>query len=346
MIVVNKIQKNIFLLLFLVFLNSGLVAQKIDEVILINGDHITCEIKKLEYSILVCKTDDMGTLNIEWQKIASILAKSYYEVEMRAGQKYYGSIDSLNSNKRLIVKGYSGSNIVLKDSVVKITTIKSGIWEKIDGNISFGFSYAKANQLGNLNFGSELYYRTEKFYNNLSLSALLNTTEQTTSSETLIGSFVLKRLLDKKWSIAGFTSFEHNTELGIKLRGIFGSGVGYTFLQDNNNSLNTVSGLMFNRESFIDSSESQSSLEIAINTEYRRFVHHFPKMQLTSKLNLSPSITEWGRIRGNFDIEMKWEIFADFTWSLSFLYNSDLNWKEGHVSKIDWNIDSAFGYTL
>ena len=47
---------------------------KTDIVVLKNGNTITCEIKRLSRGKLRVKTDDMGTVDIEWDKIESVTA--------------------------------------------------------------------------------------------------------------------------------------------------------------------------------------------------------------------------------------------------------------------------------
>ena len=46
--------------------------RKSDLVTLYNGDRVTGEIKSLGNGVLKLSTDSMGTVNIEWQEIASV----------------------------------------------------------------------------------------------------------------------------------------------------------------------------------------------------------------------------------------------------------------------------------
>jgi len=60
-----------------VFPGAILAAPKTDVVVLVNGDRITGEIKSLEYNQLKLSTYHMGTLYIEWDKIASLETDQY-----------------------------------------------------------------------------------------------------------------------------------------------------------------------------------------------------------------------------------------------------------------------------
>ena len=52
------------------------LAAKTDVLVLRNGDRLTGEVDVLERGKLQFKMDDMGTLQIEWDKVASVTAKA------------------------------------------------------------------------------------------------------------------------------------------------------------------------------------------------------------------------------------------------------------------------------
>ena len=57
--------------------------------VLVNGDRITGEIKSLEYNQLKLSTYHMGTIYIEWDKIASLQSDQYLLLERTDGTRYY-----------------------------------------------------------------------------------------------------------------------------------------------------------------------------------------------------------------------------------------------------------------
>ena len=65
-------------------------AAKTDVVVLLNGDRITGEVKELAYGQLKFSTDDMGTLYIEWSKIASLTTAQQLQVELADGRRVFG----------------------------------------------------------------------------------------------------------------------------------------------------------------------------------------------------------------------------------------------------------------
>ena len=67
-------------------------APKTDVVVMTNGDRITGEIKSLEYNQLKLSTYHMGTIYIEWDKIASLQSDQYLLLERTDGTRYYGQL--------------------------------------------------------------------------------------------------------------------------------------------------------------------------------------------------------------------------------------------------------------
>src|SRR4030095_15847044 len=63
-----------------------------DVVTLANGDRITGEIVRLERGRLQFKTDDAGTLYLEWDKLTSVVTTRLVEVVTTDGRTFLGSL--------------------------------------------------------------------------------------------------------------------------------------------------------------------------------------------------------------------------------------------------------------
>ena len=63
-----------------------------DVVTLVNGDRITGEIMRLERGRLEFKTDDAGTLYLEWDTPSSLVTKRLVEVLSTDGRRFFGSL--------------------------------------------------------------------------------------------------------------------------------------------------------------------------------------------------------------------------------------------------------------
>ena len=85
--------------------------------------------------------------------------------------------------------------------------------------------------------------------------------------------------------------------------------------------------------------------------QYQVFIYDHPKTSLTTYLNAYPGLTDWGRLRANFNIVLDWEILRNFYWDLSYYFSYDkkfrplLNPPRPDQSKFDqvleWAIQQA-----
>jgi len=310
-----------------------------------NGDYITGELKKLQFGILSFKTDDMGTLRIQWEKIRHVISKDYFEIELQDGRTFYGSLDTTYSRRQILIGGYTPNKSVFRDFVVSITPIKETFWDILDGYIRLGINFTKASQIGQLSFGLYGKYRTKIFYTELNVNSVITTTNEQPTSRKQDIYLNYRRFMKAKWFYAGFVGAEENTELGIQLRTTLGGGFGSNFIQDNRHWLLGIAGLTINREWYIDSTEATNNIEALFSGQYQMFIYDAPKVSFNTTLNFLPSVTNFGRIRSNFDIDMDWEIFIDFYWVLSFYFNYD-NKPTTTASETDFRIETSFKYEL
>src|SRR3954470_18479509 len=79
----------------LILLAAGLpaaAADKVDVVQLRNGDRLTCEIKRLDRSILAISTDPVGSVSVHWGDVANLVSPRSFDVQVASGLHYYGSL--------------------------------------------------------------------------------------------------------------------------------------------------------------------------------------------------------------------------------------------------------------
>jgi len=71
----------------------------------------------------------------------------------------------------------------------------------------------------------------------------------------------------------------------------------------------------------------------------------FEDFSLQANLSLYPNITDKGRIRSDFKVDLSYDLPYDFYIKLGFTHNFD-NRSAGDVSKIDYNFSTTFGWEL
>ncbi|MDH3196681.1 MAG: hypothetical protein OEO21_00410 [Candidatus Krumholzibacteria bacterium] len=174
---------------------------KTDVVVVLNGDHVTCEIKELQRGMLTVKTDDMGTLDIKWEKVIGLESGYYFRVEVSSGARFFGTPHLEQGDSVMRVTGVDAVAALDLVNVVSITPIEQSFLDRFDGSLSLGFSYTRASSVAQLTFDWANIFRTERNLVDTKANAIV--TDKGTDEETSRkGKFstTWNRLLRKKWT--------------------------------------------------------------------------------------------------------------------------------------------------
>jgi hypothetical protein len=331
------------------------LAAKTDVVVLLNGDRITGEVKELAYGQLKFKTDDMGTLYIEWNKIASLTTKQLLQVELADGRRLFGQAPEPGASPgTLLVKdGPSGrtpdrapaSNSVRMTEVMRIATIDRGAWhERLDGSVSAGYSYTQANAVETFNFSGAVGARDRRRLWEIALDGQVTSQETGSTSERADLSGTHERFLPDRYYYEGTLAFTHNQELGLKLRSLFSGTVGRYLVQRADREWRAGAGLAVSTEEGEDGNRRQS-VEAVLTTSARVFRFDSPETDITASLDLLPSLTESGRLRGEASVQLRRELASDLFFEISIYDSYDNRPSEG-AEQNDWSLTTSLGYTF
>ena len=336
------IKTEILFLLFFI-LTSISLAEKTDIVVMSNGITVIGEIKKMQFGQLTFKTDDMGTLSIKWNKVIHLISKYTFEINTQDGKLLLGSLDSSSVEGEIIIKNEKDTIKVLAIHIVDIAPIKSSFWDRNSGSVSAGVNYVKSTTIGQLNITFANTFRSEKWISNSNVNSVFSFQENEQTSKNQNLSITLERELPKKWIAGATLGFEQNTELGIQLRSSIIPMGGYIFKQSNTRAFWGVMGLSFNIESYTDTSESSFNIDGYTQLQYQIFVYDDPKISLNTYANIYPGLTDWGRIRSNFYIDLDWELLHNFYWALTFTFNYDSK-PTGNAATNDYQLSSSLKF--
>ena len=159
-------------LLSLLAASAAAAAVKTDILVLQNGDRITGEVRQLLGGRLTYKTDDMGTLSVEWLKVAELTSTTDYEVETNDARRFVGRIEPLGPST-LVVVGDPDLHVVAIEEVVRITRLDAGFWRRLEGSFDLGLSYTQADNTAQFNFDFEAEQRRPNRQTSIDMSAIL-----------------------------------------------------------------------------------------------------------------------------------------------------------------------------
>ena len=227
-------------------------APKVDVVVLRNGSRVIGEIRSMTKSRLELKTDDMGTLQIEWDNVAQVTAPEFFEVEHMNGGLSLGALRPGKGEGTLEVVADWGTDELPLWQVARIQLVKGGFWDKFRGSFDVGAGYTSATELLQLDFDAELRYTRPRFEAFAQADAVV--TQQPEADDTRRSSLTLgyTRIFPNRHRIFTQAALEQNRELGFDLRSSVLGGWAYALARDRKNQLVGGAGLAVNREKPIE----------------------------------------------------------------------------------------------
>jgi hypothetical protein len=318
---------------------------KSDVVVVRNGDRVTCEVKSLSMGMVTASTDAMGTVYIKWEDVIAVHSSFMFRVETSAGQLLFGSLEETERSDMLVVAGVTSIGISHLD-VVEIIPIELTFWDRNNGSLSAGFSYARSTDLAQLHADWTNYYTGERNLVVLKASTTVTTETDEESTKRMDVSLTYYQLLSKnKWAAALSPSIQRNDELGLKRRVLLAAGVGVSAIKSNRNRLLVSAGVALNSELGADTTETTESGELFVAGDFSLFKYHSPKREINASLSLYPSMTENERYRLDFDLAFRIEVISDLFIELSYYMNFDSDPPTADAHKEDYGIMTSVGYT-
>ena len=319
-------------------------AQRTDVVTLANGDRITGEILRLDRGRLEFKTDDAGTLYLEWENLATLVTTRLVDLETREGVRYFGSLAPAAARAVRVARPEGDIAMPMGD-VTSITPIGRSFWRKLDGSVDTGFNYTQSSGIGTLTFNSNTVYRRAAFQARVAASVTVTRSEEDSNRDdraTLDLSYL--RYPWKRWILLGVGRFETNESLGVVLRSQAAAAVGPRLVNSNRAQLSVAAGLAFNDEQGVDVDATQN-LEAIVVFQTSYFTYDRPSTNLDIGLQYYPSLSNPGRHRVQLDTSVKRELLKDLFVALT-LYNSyDNRPPNATADRNDVGVVASIGWT-
>ena len=335
---------------FVLVMSVPAYAQKTDIITLANGDRITGEIKGLDKGRLELSTDDMGTINIEWDNIVQISSPRVFEVETTDGRRLLGTI-AMAGERTISVKDVTGAVTLRIQEITRVSPIGAGFWSKLEGSLGAGFSYTRSSGIAQVNLNGDVLYRRPRAVFRLTGSAPLTAQEVDEGSsddgndDRGATEFSYSRYRGAHWFIMGATRFETNESLGLVLRSQAGGGVGRRLKNTNKAQLEVAGGLAGNDEQGVDT-EATQNLDAMGLFHWSYFSYDGPKTQLDVTFQYYPSLSNWGRQRIQLDSAFKRDVWKDLNGSVNFFFTFDSEPPTVTASRSDLGITFSLGWSF
>ncbi|MGH8863868.1 MAG: DUF481 domain-containing protein [Burkholderiales bacterium] len=326
-------------------LSSAAIARdKSDVIVLLNGDHITGEIKELEYGQLTVKTDSLGTVEIRWLDIARIESRQTFYVDSTDNKRHTGAIKPATDTGHILIASAPENVDFSVKQVARIGQLEGEFRDRFSGSMSFGIDYTSSSNVAESSLDFSTVYQSGKLTTTFEADANSTTTsDQGTLYDYALGvNFQYLRPNDNFW--LGMTSFESNQQQGIDGRLVVGAGPGRYLIRKPEAELAAFGGVALVQEWASSSGSDAQSVEGFAGLQWKVFKLHDPETTLTTSLVLFPSLSETGRVRADLDISLRHEIIKDLYFELSLDGAYDNQPPVADAENTDYQVTTSLGY--
>jgi hypothetical protein len=320
---------------------------KTDIVTFDGGNTLVCEIKQLERGKLRVSSSNAGTIDIEWEHVETIQSVFTWELELSDGDRYYGFLSVGEEDRTVVLTDLADILEFSLADVVRLTPIYKTFLGRVDGSLSLGLTYAQANNAATFNFGFDASLRSKKYLRKVSVTSSITDQDEVDRIERNVASFEFSRYLAPPWSVVTSIQGESNNELSLDLRTSLSIGARRQGIQTNSMLLNTLTGLAVNEEKYSTEESSSSSVEVVLQVAFEKFSFDTPEIDVRTSLTLLPNLTDWGRVRLEFDLRLRRELVKDFFLDLTAYesYDSNPGGAAGESSN-DWGFTTSLGWSF
>mgnify|MGYP003114230412 CR=1 FL=1 len=313
-----------------------------DTIVLKNGNVLFGEIKKLRSGILTMETPYSDSdFTIDFSDVTEIKVQKSCFIILTQGRRRTGFILPSVPSKFSFKSETHGIEVFNLYQLIFLDEISESFWNRFNGNIDLSYNLTKANNSSQFTIGGGLDYRGAKWISSLNITALDSKQDNAEEIQRTDINAEIQRILPKNWYLLGNLSHLSNTEQALEGRYAIRSGLGRYLVLSNKLSWGLNAGLNYNIENFSDGTLSKESTELYLGTQFLMF--DFEDLDLNTNINLFPSLSEKGRWRIDYSLDIKYDLPWDFYIRTGLQFNYD-NQAALTGSDFDYIFTTGFGW--
>jgi hypothetical protein len=326
------------------FSAASAIAQT-DVITLINGDHLTGEIKSLDRGMIHLDTDVADIIPLRWDYVADIESSESFLITLSTGQRVFGTIGDVTPGQSASLVTEVGPIEVALVDIVRLAPIEGVLKDQIDMGVDLGYSVAKANNVVQTTAGYDFGYRNQQHQVQLVSDFARSSTEDEPDSIRQNVTTSYRRFVDgREWSPFAVALWERNDELELARRTTFGGGMSRYLADTNERQINFLGGFVKSEELTVGAMDSEDSIEAMTGLDIEWFRYESPEFDVSTQLQMFERISGESRTRGNLDLTFKWELVEDFNWGMSVYYSFDSN-PDASASGTDYGVVATLGWS-
>ncbi len=323
---------------------------KVDVITVTNGDQITGAVSAMSAGKLSVSTDYAGTINIKWREV-QIESRYMYEVRLDDGERVYGRWVANDIPNELTFRSSGVERQLDIDDIVEVRSIEEELSDKLDLQLSSTIYADPNNQTLVLSAKGTYDVRGGRTGFSARIDDSKTTSEddenrvkQTSNASnfTFYREFWRDRGTAQSFRVLNAV-YSSNDELGVAHRASLGFGLGRYLINDLGHELAVsmgVQGVQERRGSCDDQTagkkidatlvdaepetvveetqlETCNDTELFVHMNWHLYSFQDLDMDISVVGNAYPSLSDSGRIRGDLNVLVNWELFDSFFWSVN-----------------------------
>jgi uncharacterized protein DUF481 len=317
---------------------------KTDLLVMRNGDHITGEVVSLRRGLLTFKTDEVGTLSVDWVKVVSLSTLGQFDVALGDGRRYVGRLDAAAGGEIAVITPTTTLELGPAD-IVTLTPIRSSFFQKIDGSLDVGASYAQSSEVAQWSFNQDATYRRPSFSANMLVSLTLTQKPDEDDSVRGLAQFGYTRFRPNQWFVTPFALIESNRDLGFELRATGALAIGRYLHQSNRSLFMLAGGGAVGRETPVDG-DTVTNVDALVTAAASVFTYDYPHTSIDVSAQIFPSLNDAGRVRLNTTAKFRRELLRDVYLTVSGYETYDNRPVSENADTNDVGYSLSFGWSF
>lgn len=320
-------------------------SQNTDTLYLINGQILRGNIKNINLGVIAIDDIDLNTIKVKQNKIKAVKTVHRFKVETTNQKIYYGSLGISKEEGHTTVEVSDTEKVDLKFAEINtMLPLEQKFFNRLDGNMTAGFSFTKSTSIGQINLSSQVKYVTQSFQNQLNLSTIGSIDSNSFSRDNETAELFSEYSLNTKWFLAGLLGYQRNLELSISSRLQEMVGAGNKLIVRKNLQLLAISGLTFNQEKSTTGVYNGMLIEVPLMLRFDLFQFKNPNLQISTTQTTYIGLTQFGRVRFSGNTSISYELIHDFSLSFNIYNNYDNQPPSATTSNIDYGIVIGLTY--
>ncbi|MDR2921160.1 MAG: DUF481 domain-containing protein [Tannerella sp.] len=336
---INLIIRQLVLFLFLlgsISVSASENSQR-DTVYLRNGEIVIGEIKELRIGMLSFDSKDVGLISLKISKIKTINSSSdTLRIETANKEIYFGALKPSEKAGWVYIVTASHRHLIEIGNINSLLSFHKNFWNDLSGNISSGFSYSHSSGIGQLNFSLSVVYTAKRFGLSMTGSGIASIDTSTFSRDredlNITGLYNVKNM----WYAVLMFEYQRNLQLSISRRFQQLGAAGYKFVFSQNFQTLGIAGLGISQERSTTGVDENFLLEMPMGFSLDFYKFSKPNMQISSQHIFYVGFTQWGRVRYDANTTLNWELFKDFSFSLTLYLDYDSQPPDPTAGKMDY----------